>query len=51
MNTHKGTINSLEQLLGDVRKAEKSTKNRRYTERTNIMEQMLGEEIMEDQEE
>ena len=51
MNTHKGTINSLEQLLGDVQKAEKSTKNRRYTERTNIMEQMLGEEIMEDQEE
>ena len=52
LKVHKSTINSLEQLLGDVRKAEKSTKNRSYTERTNIMEQMLGTEgTMEDKEE
>ena len=40
--THKSTMDSLGQLLGDVRKAEKGTENRDYTDRTDIMEQILG---------
>lgn len=39
---HKSTMNSLEQLLGDARKAERSIKNRHYTQRTRIVEQMVG---------
>ena len=40
--THKSTMDSLGQLLGDVRKAEKDTGKRRYTDRTDIMIQILG---------
>ncbi len=40
--THKSTMDSLAQLLGVVRKAEKSTENRLYTDRTDIMRVMLG---------
>lgn len=39
---HKSTVKGLEQLLGDVRKAEKDTENRHYTDRTDIMVQILG---------
>lgn len=40
--THKSTMDSLTQLLGTVRKAEKGTENRLYTDRTDIMRLMLG---------
>ncbi|MCI9388357.1 MAG: hypothetical protein HFH54_01565 [Lachnospiraceae bacterium] len=43
-DSHKSTINSLEQLLGGVRKAERGIENRHYIDRTDIMEEMLGEE-------
>lgn len=33
---------SLEELLGEVRKAEKRTQNRCYMEKTNIMTEILG---------
>lgn len=33
---------SLERLLGDMRKAERGTENRHYTDRTDIMRVMLG---------
>lgn len=35
------TINGLEQLLGEVRKAEKNTENRYYNPKTDILEQIL----------
>lgn len=35
-------IKALERLLGDVRKAEKSTEGRSYTPRTDIVERTLG---------
>lgn len=34
-----GTVRSLQRLLGDVRKAEKSTQNRIYTPRTNVLKE------------
>ena len=40
--THKSTMDSLGQLLGDVRKAEKDTGKRRYTDMTYIMIKILG---------
>lgn len=42
--THKSTMDSLGQLLGDVRKAEKGTGDRHYTDRTDIMKEIFGEE-------
>lgn len=41
---HKSTINGLEQLLGDTRKTEKAVENRQYTDRTDVMERILGKE-------
>lgn len=38
------TINELEKLLGAVRKAEKSTTNRVYKNRTNILDGLFEEE-------
>ena len=35
-------VRSLEQLLGEVRKVEKSTENRYYTQKTDIVERILG---------
>lgn len=35
------TINGLEQLRGEVRKAEKNTENRYYNPKTDILEQIL----------
>lgn len=37
MNTHKESINSLQQLLGKVRKTEKRLDNRAYAIRTDIL--------------
>lgn len=34
-----GTVRSLQRLLGDVRKTEKSTQNRIYTPRTNVLKE------------
>ncbi len=42
--THKSTMDGLGQLLGDVRKAEKGTGDRHYTDRTDIMKEIFGEE-------
>lgn len=39
--THTETVKSLEQLLGEVRKAEKAVKNRQYGYRTEIMAEIL----------
>ncbi len=36
------TIHSLEKLLGEVRKAEKSTEGRTYTPRTDVVKRALG---------
>lgn len=41
---HKSAVNSLEKLLGEVRKAERDTENRHYTDRTDIMKEILGSE-------
>lgn len=40
--THKSTMESLKQLLGDVRRAERRAGNTHYTDRTDIMAQILG---------
>lgn len=40
---------SLERLLGEVRKAEKSTQNRHYMNKTDIMARILTEEAVEDE--
>lgn len=40
---------SLERLLGDVRKAEKSTQNRHYMNKTDIMDRILTREAVEDE--
>ena len=37
-------INDLEKLLGSVRKAEKATRNRTYTNRTDILDGILEKE-------
>lgn len=47
--THKSTMDSLTQLLGDVRKAEKHTGDRPYTDRTDIIAQILGGPDEEDE--
>ena len=47
--THKSTMDSLAQLLGAVRKAEKATEKRHYTDRTDIMRVMLGVPDEEDE--
>ena len=47
--THKSTLDSLAQLLGAVRKAEKHTGDRPYTDRTDIMRVMLGGPDEEDE--
>lgn len=41
---NKKIICSIERLLGEVRKAEKSTENRFYTDRTEIVKNTLGNE-------
>lgn len=41
-NVHGGTIKGLEQLLGTMRKTEKAIENRRYADRTTVMEEILG---------
>ncbi len=43
LENNKKTINCLERLLGDVRKAEKSIENRFYINRTDIVESTLTE--------
>lgn len=40
--THKSTMESLKQLLGNVRRAERRAGNTHYTDRTDIMVQILG---------
>lgn len=40
---------SLERLLGEVRKAEKSTQNRHYMNKTDIMARILTREAVEDE--
>lgn len=40
---------SLERLLGEVRKAEKSTQNLHYMNKTDIMARILTEEAVEDE--
>ena len=40
---------SLERLLGEVRKAEKSTQNRHYMNKTDVMARILTEEAVEDE--
>lgn len=47
--THKSTMDSLAQLLGAVRKEEKSTEKRYYMDRTDIMRVMLGGPHEEDE--
>ena len=47
--THKSTMDSLAQLLGAVRKAERITEKRDYTDRTDIMRVMLGGPDEEDE--
>ena len=44
VNQNQKTINELEKLLGAVRKAEKSTINRVYKNRTNILDGLFEEE-------
>lgn len=39
-----GVIRSIEKLLGEVRKAERSTENRSYIPKTDIVESTLGME-------
>ena len=40
---------SLERLLGEVRKAEKGTRNRHYMNKTDVMARILTEEAVEDE--
>ena len=42
LSQNKKTINELERLLGEVRKAEKSTESRIYTPKTSILGQVFG---------
>ena len=44
VNENKKTINELEKLLGTVRKAEKNTVGRMYSNRTKIMDGLFEEE-------
>lgn len=44
VNKNQKTINELEKLLGDVRKAEKNTVGRMYSNRTKILEGLFEEE-------
>lgn len=50
VSEHASTKNSLEQLLGEVRKIEKEIEGRRYSNKTDIIDRVLGnaEELMED---
>lgn len=41
-NHHKMTVDSMEQLLGKARKAEKAIMSRLYADRTTVMEEILG---------
>lgn len=47
--THKSTMDSLAQLLGAVRREERSTEKRYYMDRTDIMKVMLGGPDEEDE--
>ena len=42
ISQNKKTVKELEQLLGTVRKAEKRTSGRTYTNRTGIVNEILG---------
>ena len=44
VNQNQKTINELEKLLGAVRKAEKNTVGRMYSNRTKILEELFEEE-------
>lgn len=50
VSEHASTKNSLEQLLGEVRRIEKEIEGRRYSNKTDIIDRVLGnaEELMED---
>lgn len=45
---NKEMVNSLEQVLGEVRKIEKRIRNRTYTEKTGIVEEIFKNSCMED---
>lgn len=45
---NKGIINSMEQMLGEVRKIEKRVKDRRYIEKTGIVEEIFKNRCTED---